>query len=262
MRVCLFDMDGTLTPARGRMKNNMVKVLSRLQRKEINIGIVSGSDIDYIEEQCSLLFEDFSFDHHKVLWYPCNGTKHYTYDMSGKRKICYENNMKTEIGDYLYGDTIRILLESQISIKYNFGIQNLPLSGTFIKYRGSMINWCPIGRDASPEERQKWIDIDKKFNIRERMLDRLNSFASFQKLETRLGGETSFDIFPKGWDKTYVLQNFSKQDEIYFIGDKCEKNGNDKEIYDIIKTRGVNRSFKTTGPDATIAIIESKILQE
>ena len=262
MKVCLFDMDGTLTPARKKINIEMVRVLIKLQNAGFKIGVVSGSDMEYIEEQCNLLFEDFTFDHTNVLWYPCNGTKHYTFNRSGKKVIHYENNMKEKLGSYAYNDVIRILLDSQISIRYSLGAKTMPLSGTFIQYRGSMINWCPIGRDASEEERKEWVEIDKEYNVRLRMLDRLSAFPVFHSLSTRLGGETSFDIYPEGWDKTYALKNFSEKDELYFIGDRCEKNGNDKEIYDIIKTREAGQSFKTNGPEETISIIESKILQE
>lgn len=36
-----------------------------------------------------------------------------------------------------------------------------------------------------------------------------------------IGGQISFDVFPKGWDKTYCLQFVEKDyDEIHFFGDK------------------------------------------
>ena len=66
---CLFDMDGTLTPAREEMSRDMLEALKLLNEK-FNIGIVSGSIIEYIQEQCSeLLASDIDLD-----IYPCNGT--------------------------------------------------------------------------------------------------------------------------------------------------------------------------------------------
>lgn len=35
-----------------------------------------------------------------------------------------------------------------------------------------------------------------------------------------IGGQISFDVFPKGWDKTYCLQFVKGYDEIHFFGDK------------------------------------------
>ena len=38
-----------------------------------------------------------------------------------------------------------------------------------------------------------------------------------------VGGQISFDVFPKGWDKTYCLAlitNLDKFKEVHFFGDK------------------------------------------
>ena len=48
--VCLFDVDGTLTPARGRITPEVDNVLRRLAEK-VSVGLVSGSDICKTEEQ-------------------------------------------------------------------------------------------------------------------------------------------------------------------------------------------------------------------
>ena len=69
-----------------------------------------------------------------------------------------------------------------------------------------------------------------------------------------LGGDTSFDIYPVGWDKTYCLRHFQDY-EVWFVGDRCEENGNDKQIYDNLQPKG--RSFKTDGIQKTKKIIES-----
>ena len=45
---------------------------------------------------------------------------------------------------------------------------------------------------------------------------------------------------------------------VWFVGDRCTGNGNDKEIYDILKIK--NKSFQTTGPNKTIELIRKLIL--
>ena len=69
-----------------------------------------------------------------------------------------------------------------------------------------MINWCPIGRNANDNDRQRFEEFDKTDNS-----FRMNEIKGFEKflaktnrldrLTIKLGGETSFDIYPKGWDK-------------------------------------------------------------
>ena len=61
-----------------------------------------------------------------------------------------------------------------------------------------------------------------------------------------LGGSTSIDIFPKGWDKTYVLRHISDED-IWFYGDRCQPGGNDFHLYSHPDVR--KRSFEVRGPE-------------
>ena len=70
-----------------------------------------------------------------------------------------------------------------------------------------------------------------------------------------LGGQISFDVFPKGWDKTYAL-GFVEKDgfkEIHFFGDKTAPGGNDHEIYEDPRTIG----HKVLSPDDTIAQLKT-----
>ena len=55
--IILFDMDGTLTPARQKMDINMEMRLHEAQRKGFDIGIITGSDMNYVRHQCSRLFD-------------------------------------------------------------------------------------------------------------------------------------------------------------------------------------------------------------
>tara|TARA_R110001592_G_scaffold135377_2_gene351621 strand:- start:4096 stop:4932 length:837 start_codon:yes stop_codon:yes gene_type:complete len=261
MNIVLFDMDGTLTEARRAMNQPMCTALTRLQRSSYKIGIVSGSDIDYILEQCSILGEVNGFDYSDIDIYPCNGTKHYRYTGHGKLTKVYENNFKEEIGSELFSKLIFTLFELMSNFKNKEYGQEIPLTGNFLDCRGSMINFSPIGRNASQKDRKKWIELDNKFSIRQKLIKQLkNSFENIG-IKFKLGGETSIDICPSGWDKTYVLKNFDKNDNVWFVGDRCDKDGNDKELYDAIKLRLTGDSFKTTGPSKTIAIIKNRILQ-
>ena len=60
--------------------------------------------------------------------------------------------------------------------------------------------------------------------------------------------ETSFDIYPVGWDKSYVLSRFNDEN-VWFVGDRCEGLGNDVEIYNALQPHG--RAFKVMSPDET-----------
>ncbi len=70
-----------------------------------------------------------------------------------------------------------------------------------------------------------------------------------------IGGQISFDVMPRGWDKTYCLRFLKEYDEIYFFGDKTHPGGNDYEIYEAIKAEG--RAYSVSkGPAETIEFLE------
>jgi phosphomannomutase len=76
------------------------------------------------------------------------------------------------------------------------------------------------------------------------------------ELEIKLGGETSFDLYPKGWDKTYALKHFP-ENNVWFIGDKCYEGGNDEEIY---KALLPNNAFSVSSPSQTYEIINGILI--
>ena len=257
--IVLFDMDGTLTEPRMAFDKKLLDHLRKLSTHS-EIGILTGSDFDYLKEQMNLLIR-FSELRYKTHLLPCNGTKHYKppTNSSDEHKLVYEINMEEHLGKYCFKELIAILCAAQAEMCY----YDFPLTGHFISYRKSMVNWSPVGRNATPEQRRKFIKADTSHStsLRMRELDKLKHRINLRcetSVDVKLGGETSFDIFPFGWDKTYSLKHFSEYN-CWFVGDRCGLNGNDKEIYDLLKKQ--NRAFETTGPKMTANIID-KIIGE
>ena len=248
-------MDGTLTPAREKMNWDMVSVLTKLQQQDWDVGVISGSDLDYIEQQCDKLLDISPFNARECHMLPCNGTKYY----KNLKKI-WEYNIKDVIDQSQINKLIKCIFKQQLKIIKNY---NIPLTGNFIEQRGSIINWCPIGRKANHVERKIWCKLDEKNNIRIKSLEKLKKITKEMNITVKLGGETSFDIYPVGWNKTFPLdkQPFSTYEQIYFIGDRCFKNGNDKEIYDYLNNKKNCKSFNTKNPLDTISILKKHILK-
>jgi len=257
-KIVLFDMDGTLTEPRQTFDKSLFTTLNLLSDKS-EIGIVTGSDFEYLSEQMDFVLN--SHLRYRVHLLPCNGTKYYPPPASSSEKyeLLHEVNMIEEIGKEDFNVLMAILLRMQS----NFDFSKFPLTGHFIQYRGSMINWCPIGRNATSEDRKRFIDYDQMLSptFRERvmgpLIDKLSLKKISDKLTIKMGGDTSFDIFPKGWDKTYALKHF-KDRKIWFVGDRCEGGGNDKEIYDLIAKD--ERAFKTKNPFQTELLIKENII--
>ena len=256
--IVLFDMDGTLTPPREKFDKALFPLLRELSTYA-EIGVVTGSDINYVRDQMSPLirFSELRFKTHLL---PCNGTKHYypPQSPSEEYRLIHEKNMREYLGDACFRQLMMILSSAQETMCYT----KIPLTGHFISYRGSMVNWCPIGRNANKDQRKDFIEIDKSIfpSLRKREIDKLNYKINLRcrnKVTIKLGGETSFDIYPDGWDKTYALRHFPEH-TCWFVGDRCNEGGNDKEIYDHLSRD--RRAFMTTDTKKT-AIIIKKIIE-
>ena len=168
--IVLFDMDGTLTPVRQQIEDNMVKSLSRLSNVS-DIGIVTGSGFDYLISQCDkLLLTNPGFDRSLIKLFPCNGTKYYRFNATeADWQLVDELDMMSHMGDMSFRSLIRSLINLQGKVATDKKFQDVPLIGHFISYRGSMINWCPMGRDASFSFRRDFEEVDSSLGVREEL---------------------------------------------------------------------------------------------
>ena len=256
-KIVLFDMDGTLTPPRQELVYKLLGPLKTLSHY-CEIGVVTGSDMDYLQQQIELLLINTQI-RYKLHLLPCNGTKHYSPPMYNheKHKLVLEKKFKDKIGKKSFNLLMKILIEYQNHLSYHY---EFPLTGHFISYRESMINWCPIGRNAEIEEREEFINLDKNFRtkqFRKIILEQITEEVKNLHLDVtvKLGGETSFDIYPTGWDKTFALQHFPNY-KIWFIGDKCHAGGNDEEIFKALNPN----SFSVETPEQTEEILTNILI--
>jgi len=111
---------------------------------------------------------------------------------------------------------------------------------------------------ADSEQRARFVELDRSKELRIKLKNELEGIIKDQKIPVTiaLGGSTSFDIYPHGWDKTFVLRHLSQYDKIYFIGDRCQEGGNDKALYDALSAIP-GRAFETDSPEQTIEIIKN-----
>ena len=257
--IVLFDMDGTLTEARQAFSQDLSSPLWDLSQVA-DVGIVTGSDLNYVNEQMSTLIDSHSIRYHLHIL-PCNGTKYLVPPESSKddHKMVHEASMEKELGKTNYNNLLGILVKLQAEMTE----YDIPLTGHFISARGSTINWSPMGRNANDRQRSRFKKFDKKFKFRHQFFSKLQDILKKEKVDgvtVKLGGDTSFDIYPTGWDKTYALRHFGGRN-VWFVGDRAHSpKGND---YEIFRACGP-RSFHTTGPEETIEVINKiiKLIKE
>ncbi|KAI8072848.1 eukaryotic phosphomannomutase [Gongronella butleri] len=215
--IVLFDVDGTLTPARDNISDAMRQTLVDL-RKKVVIGFVGGSDLSKQKEQ---LGDDVlqQFDY----CFPENGLMTYY-----KGDLLDSESFINWIGEDNYKKLVNFCL-------HYIADMDIPQKrGTFIEFRNGMINVSPVGRNCSREERNAFEEFDLKHKLREKFVEALKKEFSHLALTYSIGGQISFDVFPTGWDKTYCLRRVQADGfkKIHFFGDKTFKGGNDYEIYE------------------------------
>lgn len=111
-----------------------------------------------------------------------------------------------------------------------------------------MINVSPVGRNCSQNERDDFEAFDNEHKIRQTMIGHLREHFRQLNFDYSVGGQISFDVFPKGNNKTFCLDYLTEfEDNIHFFGDKYEKGGNDYEIYidSRVKSHAVKSYYDT-----------------
>tara|TARA_R100001163_G_scaffold8274_1_gene8238 strand:- start:1935 stop:2741 length:807 start_codon:yes stop_codon:yes gene_type:complete len=257
----LFDVDGTLTEPRKPIQKAVLKALRELSRYA-EIGFLTGSGLEYIKEQLWPALADPIIRQNCHLL-PCNGTEYVI--PYGDEEIIFNHMSKEHMIDSVGKEDLQNLMSALCKLQAQIVEENsdLPLTGNFVQNRGSMINWCPIGRNALQEDRDVFKALDNLYGIRKKYLQKLKDYTSAAKMDitVKLGGNTSFDIFPNGWDKTFALNHFDGPNWIFwFVGDRCGPTGNDYEIFSALKNTG--RAFEVGAPEETVEIIDFHILRE
>jgi len=243
-KLVLFDVDGTLTPARQHASPEMIHLLREL-RKKVAIGFVGGSDLGKISEQLAVaganVTEDFDFA------FAENGLTAYRMG-----KVLASQSFINHVGEEKYKKLVNFIL-------HYIADMDVPIKrGTFVEFRNGMINVSPIGRNASIEERHAFEAYDKKHGLRAAFVKVLQEKFADYGLTYSIGGQISFDVFPTGWDKTYALGHVKDEgfEEIHFFGDKTYKGGNDYEIFTDHRTVG----HAVTSPADTMRICKELFL--
>lgn len=235
----LFDIDGTLTEPRSTIQDDFEAFLYEQVKPRANLGIVTGADLEKIYEQLRgpKILQQFDFV------FPENGL----VQIAGGVEVA-----KQDIVRHLGEATIQRFINYVLTYLGNL---DLPLKrGTFLEFRHGMMNICPMGRQCAFEERKIFADYDDKHSIRHQMIADLQREFHDVDLTYSIGGQISFDVYPKGWDKSYCLDylvGLGQFREIHFFGDKTERGGNDHEIFMDSRTIG----HKVNNPAETQSIL-------
>ena len=245
-RIFIFDVDGTLTPSRLPMTKEFQKFFKQWIKKN-KFYLVTGSDLPKLQEQ--MCFYDIEAEG----IFTCCGNQFWKPDPSivnTSAELIYDN--KFEVPRKLNKLLGTIMSNSQYPHRY----------GNHIEDRGSMVNFSVVGRNCTQEQREKYYEWDKEKGERRKMSIFLKN--KFKDLDAVIGGQISIDIYPKGNDKSQVLNVIEQErlippNEYIFIGDGIENGGNDYPLAELMDNTEICDWYHTKGWEHTKEILESLI---
>jgi phosphomannomutase len=230
----LFDIDGTLTPARQPVEKEFEQFFFNWMQDK-HVYLVTGSDFLKIKEQlseriinsCAGVFcsmaNEFYIDGHLV----------------------YENKLDLPL------DLIQYLQEKVVNSKFPYRCNH------FFEFRTGMLNYSIIGRDCTQAQRLEYYQWDNQTLERQEVAKYINE--NFPSIEACVGGQISIDIQMKGNNKSLASKWIRKNvgGSIYFFGDRTFKGGNDYDICADIEEHNDGKFFQIDEQETLKAILNS-----
>ena len=229
----LFDIDGTLTPARQKITDDFSFFFLDWMRNK-NVYLVTGSDRKKVLQQMpnSILTR-------------CEGVFSSMANVFDKPDGCvYENNWLPS--QKLTKELSLIRANSEYDTKRE----------TFMEPRKGMLNFTVAGRESTYAQRLRYYNWDQENGERLKIIKNLKS--KYKRLEFRLGGEISIDIQPKGKNKSQASKWIRKYEggKIVFFGDRCMEGGNDYDIVEDIRKNKEDEYFQVDDYRTTCKLLE------
>ena len=150
------------------------------------------------------------------------------YNCSGNDVWKHGKNIHRK--DWKLPEECKTLLQSWLQFS------SFPLrTGNHLEERPGTINFSIVGRNATLGERKMYVEHDLQYRERESIALQFNMMYG-DTIMAKIGGDTGIDIYPVGWDKSQIINDFNlKEDKLYFFGDKTMPGGNDEPLAKLVK---------------------------
>ncbi|MDO5035022.1 MAG: HAD-IIB family hydrolase [Actinomycetaceae bacterium] len=220
MKLVAFDLDDTLAPSKSALPEQVDAALTRLLQKT-DVLVISGGTIDQFRAQ---LLSNLHANEEQLLrlhLMPTCGTRYY---------LRSKENWDLQYSHDLDVEQKQRIMEALETTSRELGFWVNDPAGEIIEDRGSQITYSALGQQARLEDKRAWDPTgEKKAALRDAVAPLIPD------LEVRSGGSTSVDVTLKGVDKAYGMQKIMEQtgyakDEIVFIGDRLDPDGNDYPV--------------------------------
>lgn len=217
MKHFLFDVDGTLTPSRQTITPEFKDFFLEFCKTH-KCHLVTGSDRPKTLEQlgkeiCDAVITIYNCSGNDV-WFRGQQVNKSDWKMSPQLKRSLEHFLK------LSGFKLR--------------------TGNHIEERIGSLNFSVVGRNADLEQRKSYVKYDQEKSERVHIANHINLL--YDDLEVMVGGETGVDIYPKGKNKSQVIDDFGGH-ELYFFGDAMQPSGNDYPLAQAILDNNMGKCY-------------------
>lgn len=234
MAVYVFDMDGTLTPARLPMTEDFAQRFSKWQYSHTCF-IATGSDYKKVCEQL-----------------PAEVVNAFTGLYCSMGNVLMSKGELVRQNEFVEPDGLRQdLVEFRESTEYPG-----PLFNNFIEPRAGMLNFSVLGRDCPYADRERYKAWDSIAGERKAIQAFLQE--KYPELEVTVGGSISIDITPLGRGKGQIAAQLRKEypdEEIVFFGDRTFLGGNDYELASELMKMENTRVVQVDGPQSVLEFL-------
>lgn len=235
--IYIFDMDGTLTPARKPMEKNFAAhFIPWLEEHESYLA--TGSDFAKVQEQLpSSVISRFAG----------------IYASMGNERI--------EHGKKVYHCALEPEKDLLLHLENYRAKTQYPhaLFPNFIEKRPGMINFSVLGRDCPYEERIKYATWDTEHQERKRIQAELS--VLYPQYDFLLGGNISIDIVQHGCGKEQIahdLRHKNPESPIVFFGDKTFQGGNDYALAEALSHMENTKTVQVNNPKELLTLLQAK----
>lgn len=233
-----FDVDGTLTPSRQQISPEFgtwfLKWIRDVQARGDIVLLATGSDRPKTEEQ--LGEEIFN-----SIAYACNCMGNMVYHYG---ELVYEHKFRHP------HDLLIMLHDELVDSPYKIR------AGNHIEDRGAMLNFSVVGRNATPEQRERYHEWDQISGERLAIASRINDTFIEHDIVAQVAGEIGIDITNIGHDKRQCIK-YMQSGPVMFFGDRMDEQGNDRPLADEIKRlNNGSKCFEVTSWQETWKLLQ------
>jgi HAD superfamily hydrolase (TIGR01484 family) len=248
-KIVVFALDGALTESKQKLENDMSHLLCSLAQEKI-VAIITGGSYEQFKKQFLPFLkpneENKNLVYKNLILLSTSGSQRYQYDIETKDWIMvdvksFPDKIKNKI---LF--TLNDLISSN-----NYGIIPAIEGDDIIEDRLTQITMSALGQHAPLELKKKWDPDQKKRQEIKKILE-----VRLPEVNIFIGGTTSIDIIPKGFDEAKGIKRLLNKLEmstkdVVFVGNAIYPGGGDYSVYEA----GIE-SIKVSDPLETKEIIK------